>query len=155
MVDRKDVASWLEGPRARAPRPAGAHPGSRLGLPAHGTGSVGRFGRRLVGAFIDWMLCQSIAVAFFGMHLGEGGPWSFVPLAIFAVENVVLVSTLGFTIGHRVVGLQVRSLDGGAARPVQVLVRTVLLCLFLPAMFWDTDGRGLHDRTAGTVIVRL
>ena len=35
-----------------------------------------------------------------------------------------------------------------------MIVRTVLLCLFLPAMFWDKDGRGLHDKSAGTVIVR-
>jgi uncharacterized RDD family membrane protein YckC len=48
----------------------------------------------------------------------------------------------------------VLSTDGNAARPLQVLVRTVLLCLFLPAMFWDKDGRGLHDKAAGTLIVR-
>ncbi len=30
----------------------------------------------------------------------------------------------------------------------------VLLCLFLPAMFWDKDGRSLHDKAAGTLIVR-
>jgi uncharacterized RDD family membrane protein YckC len=76
-------------------------------------------------------------------------------LAVFAVENLLLVGTLGFTIGHRVAGLQVRSINGAAASPVQVLVRTVLLCLFLPAMFWDRDGRGLHDKAAGTVIVRI
>ena len=67
---------------------------------------------------------------------------------------LLLVGTLGSTIGHRLVGLRVLSLHGGAARPLQVLVRTVLLCLFLPAMFWDRDGRGLHDKAAGTVIVR-
>ena len=54
----------------------------------------------------------------------------------------------------RVVGLRVLSLDGQRARPFQVLVRTVLLCLFLPAMFWDKDGRSLHDKAAGTLIVR-
>jgi uncharacterized RDD family membrane protein YckC len=76
-------------------------------------------------------------------------------LAVFAVENLLLVGTLGYTVGHRIVGLQVRGINGGAAAPVQVLVRTVLLCLFLPAMFWDRDSRGLHDKAAGTVIVRI
>jgi uncharacterized RDD family membrane protein YckC len=49
----------------------------------------------------------------------------------------------------------VRSVSGAPAKPVQVVVRTALLCLFLPATFWDHDGRGLHDKAAGTVIVRL
>jgi uncharacterized RDD family membrane protein YckC len=51
-------------------------------------------------------------------------------------------------------GQQVRSPDGQAVRPFQAVVRTVLLCLFLPAMFWDRDGRGLHDKAAGTLIAR-
>jgi hypothetical protein len=33
-------------------------------------------------------------------------------------------------------------------------VRTVLLCLVIPAVVWDAEGRSLHDRVAGTVIVR-
>jgi uncharacterized RDD family membrane protein YckC len=78
-----------------------------------------------------------------------------VTLGIFAAENLLLVGTLGSTIGHRVVGLQVRSVNGAPAKPVQVVVRTLLLCLFLPATIWDRDGRGLHDKAAGTVIVRL
>ena len=66
----------------------------------------------------------------------------------------MLVGTAGYTLGHRVVGLRVLSLDGQRARPFQVVVRTLLLCLFLPAMFWDKDGRSLHDKAAGTLIVR-
>ena len=154
MVDRKDIGSWLEGPGSRGPQRTG-HPGEGIGLPAEGPGSVGRFGRRVVGALIDWTLCQFVAYAVFAVPFGEAGPHSFIPLAVFAVENLLLVGTLGYTVGHRIVGLQVRSTNGGAAAPVQVLVRTVLLCLFLPAMFWDRDSRGLHDKAAGTVIVRI
>ena len=44
-----------------------------------------------------------------------------------------------------------------AVRPPGVgaaIVRTLLLCLVVPAVVWDADGRGLHDSAAGTVIVR-
>ncbi len=123
-------------------------------MPREGRGSMGRFGRRLVGVVIDWALCQLLAYGLFDKAFGVAGAGSFLPLAIFAVENLLLVGTLGSTIGHRIVGLRVLSTDGRAARPLQVLVRTVLLCLFLPAMFWDKDGRGLHDKAAGSVIVR-
>jgi uncharacterized RDD family membrane protein YckC len=157
VVDRKDIGSWIEGPGARTGASA-AYPGERFGLPRTGAGSIGRFGRRLLGVIVDWTLCQAIAAALFGVPLPfrgvAGGGQSLVLLAIFAVENLLLVGTLGYTIGHRIVGLQVRSVDGQAARPLQTLVRTLLLCLFLPAMFWDRDGRGLHDKAAGTLIVR-
>ena len=126
-------------------------------MPRAGRGSVGRFGRRLAGALIDWALCTLIASAIFDVPLPfteVAGAGSWVVLAVFAVEHLLLVGTLGSTLGHRIVGLQVRSMDGRAARPFQVLVRTVLLCLFLPAMFWDRDGRGFHDKAAGTLILR-
>jgi uncharacterized RDD family membrane protein YckC len=127
-------------------------------MPRGGTGSIGPFGRRLVGAVLDWFACQLIAAALFHVPLPFAGVASgsdtLILLAIFAVENLLLLSTTGYTLGHRIVGLRVLSLDGRTARPFQVLVRTVLLCLFLPAMFWDKNGRGLHDKAAGTVIVR-
>ena len=123
-------------------------------MPPSGPGAIGTFGRRLLGVLIDWTLCQLIAAAFLGVPWGKGGAGSFLVLAVFAAENLLLVGTLGQTIGHRVAGLQVRHVAGGRASFVQVLVRTALLCLFLPAVFWDRDGRGLHDRMPNTVVVR-
>lgn len=144
-----------------------AYPGERLGLPESGPGSVAAFPRRLVAVFVDWVLCLIIAFAVFSVPLGAGGSQSFVPLAVFAVENIVLVSTLGTTVGHRLLGIQVFRL---APQPVQTergrtrlagapglragAIRTALLCLFIPALIPDSDSRGLHDKAAGTVIVR-
>ena len=68
--------------------------------------------------------------------------------------NILLVGTLGTTIGHRLMGLQVRNVTGGRATLVQAVIRTVLLCLAIPAVIWDRDGRGLHDKVPNTVIVR-
>ncbi|HET7397488.1 MAG TPA: RDD family protein [Intrasporangium sp.] len=151
-MDRRDIGAWLEGPRARTS--AGQYPGQGLGMPPSGPGAIGTFGRRLVAVLVDWTVCQLIAAAFLGVPWGQGGPRSFLVLAVFALENLLLVGTLGFTLGHRAAGLQVRGLSGGRATFLQVLARTVLLCLFLPAVFWDRDGRGLHDRVPNTVIVR-
>jgi hypothetical protein len=34
------------------------------------------------------------------------------------------------------------------------VARTLLLMLVVPAVVWDRDGRGLHDRLSGTVELR-
>lgn len=155
MVDRKDVASWLEGPNAQRPDADTDYPGRRLGMPQRGQGSLARFGRRLVAILIDWILCQLIAYAWFGVTLGQGGAGSWWPLLIFGVENLVLLATLGSTFGQRLLGIRLVSMNGGRATLVQVLVRTVLLCLAIPALIWDRDQRGLHDKAAQTVLVRI
>jgi uncharacterized RDD family membrane protein YckC len=50
--------------------------------------------------------------------------------------------------------MRVERADGGAPGFVAALIRSVLLCLALPPLIWDADQRGLHDRWAGTVVVR-
>jgi uncharacterized RDD family membrane protein YckC len=146
------VTSSAGHPPAGSPEERG-YAGQRLGLPAAGPGSVGGFGRRFVAVLVDWLLCQLISVGLLGVPLGSSGAAAFVPLGVFALENVLLVSTLGTTVGHRLLGLEVRPLRPGSF-PLQVVVRTALLCLFVPAVLTDRDGLGLHDRLAGTVIVR-
>jgi uncharacterized RDD family membrane protein YckC len=158
VVDRKDFSSWLEGPGART-NTEGQYRGRDLGLPPSGPGSVAGFGIRFVGVLIDWGIASLIARGLFGVPLPFSQPpatggQAFVVLGVFAVMHLLLVGTVGYTIGHRIMGLQVRALDGGSVRPLQAIVRTVLLCLFLPAVVWDRDGRGLHDKVPNTVIVR-
>jgi uncharacterized RDD family membrane protein YckC len=158
VVDRKDFGSWLEGPRARTQKPD-EYRGQSLGMPQHGPGAIAGFGVRFVGVLIDWAIASLIAKGLFGVPLPfsqppASGGQSFVVLGVFAVMTLLLVGTLGFTIGHRIMGLQVRSLGGGRVMPLQALTRTLLLCLFIPAVIWDRDGRGLHDKVPNTVIVR-
>lgn len=158
MVSREDMGSWLEG------TPGGQHDGrgARLGLPPEGPGSLASLGRRVVALVIDWTLATLVAWVFFRPAVpGFFEAISALPVwsqpLVFAVENLLLVSTLGFTVGHRLLGLRVRRL-AEPARMVGIgraLLRTVLLCLVIPAVVWDSDGRGLHDRAAGTVLVRI
>jgi len=152
MASREDMGSWLEG--GRQDDVAGS--AGRLGLPESGPGSRARLGRRVVALVVDWAVATLIAYLVTGpAAFAELNSW--VTLLVFALENVLLVSTVGFTIGHRLLGLQVRVLgapEGIAPGFARGAVRTVLLCLVIPAVVWDGDGRGLHDRAAGTVLVR-
>ncbi len=153
VVDRSDIGSWLNGPQLGSE--PGGYPGERLGLPREGSGSLARMGPRVLALLIDWAMCMMIASAFLGYRLAGGsGSNTFGPLIVFVVENILLVGTIGATIGHRLVGLQVLAADGGYAGPWRALERSLLLAVVIPAAVWDRDNRGLHDRLAGTVLVR-
>ncbi|MGN6126403.1 MAG: RDD family protein [Humibacter sp.] len=123
------------------------YPGERLGLPESGPRSVGRPGRRILGLIIDWAIASLLSFAFFHYD-------GFATLAIFAVLQYIFIPTIGGSIGHRIVGLRLVALNGqwvGLWRP---LVRTVLLCVVVPALVWDSDQRGFHDKVAGTILIR-
>ncbi|MEU0055440.1 MULTISPECIES: RDD family protein [unclassified Streptomyces] len=155
MDNRQALGSWLSGPRA-AMEDAGAdfgYRGEQLGLPESGPGSIARPGRRLGALAVDWGLCLLIA---YGLITdGYGQATSNWALLIFFVTGVLTVGTLGFTPGKRLFGLRVVALDTGTVNPLRALLRTALLCLALPPLIWDRDGRGLHDRLARTVEVRI
>lgn len=149
------MGSWLSGPRAAAEE-AGAdfgYRGEHLGLPEHGPGSIARPGRRLGALAVDWVLCLLIASSM--ITHGYGQATSNWALLLFLVLGVLTVGTIGFTPGKRLFGLRVIALGTGRVSPGRGLLRTVLLCLAVPALVWDRDGRGLHDRLAGTVEVRI
>jgi uncharacterized RDD family membrane protein YckC len=155
VVERRELGGWLQGPGASSSgsgsdRDQGGYPGQRLGRPAEGPGSIAGFGRRLAGLGIDWGFALLI-----GYGLMRPLQWGgMAPLAALLTMHVVLVGTAGFTAGHRLVGVHVQTLDGAPPGPIRALVRSLLLCLAVPALIWDRDQRGLHDRAAGTLVVR-
>ncbi|MDN4615569.1 RDD family protein [Leifsonia sp. F6_8S_P_1B] len=123
------------------------YPGERLGLPEAGPRSVGRAGRRIGAIVVDWALASVISAAFF----------RYDPLAnilIFAVMQIVFIPTIGGSIGHRLFGMRVVPIRGGWVGVWRPIVRTALLCVVIPALVWDSDQRGFHDKIAGTVLLR-
>jgi uncharacterized RDD family membrane protein YckC len=123
-------------------------------MPQRGPGSLAPVGRRVAALLVDWLVCNVVAIGFMHYRLGEGGLGSFKPLVVFVLMNLLLVGTLGSTMGHRLLGLRVVRLGGGSAGPLPAVIRTVLLALVIPAVIWDRDSRGFHDKLAGTVLVR-
>jgi uncharacterized RDD family membrane protein YckC len=140
--------------------PSQLYPGQNLGLPEFGQGSVAGWSRRLGALLIDWVICSLIAVAFL-YHPAAGHatdvlvqPRLWTP-AVFGVQDFVLTATTGFTIGKRLTGLRVIRLGGGPVGFGRALVRTILLMLVVPALMMDRDLRGLQDKAAQTVVVRV
>jgi uncharacterized RDD family membrane protein YckC len=138
--------------------PAQTYPGERLGLPKTGSGSVGRLGRRVAALAIDYAAATLIASAFFGFRQfdlpKEAGLTQFAPMIVFAVLQIVFIPTIGGSPGHRIVGMRLVTMNGGWVGLWRPIVRTVLLILVIPAVIFDADQRGLHDKAVGTVLIR-
>ncbi|WP_455361891.1 RDD family protein [Streptomyces sp. SYSU K21746] len=155
MDNRQVIGSWLSGPRAAAEEMGTdfGYRGEKLGLPKEGPGSLARLGRRFGALAVDWALCLLIAYGL--LAAGDqraAGNWA---LGVFLVLSVLTVGTVGFTPGKRLLGLRVEAEGGGRLTLPRVLLRSVLLCLAVPALVWDRDGRGLHDRLSRAVQVRI
>lgn len=152
VVDRRDVGSWMSGPGLPSAGPEAR--GARLGLPPAGSGSVAGFGRRFAALVIDWFASiLLVRVLFPGAAYGSVES-SFATLGVFYLEVVVFVWLIAASFGQRVLGLAVVRVDGGRLGLGGALLRTLLLCLVVPAVVVDRDGRGLHDRAVGSVVVR-
>ncbi|MBE1513645.1 RDD family protein [Nesterenkonia halotolerans] len=137
---------------ARSPG-AGADPGEprwageQLGLPETGPGSMAPWSQRIIALFIDWGLALLISLTWF-----DGN--ELVTLGVFAATEILFIGLLGVTVGKRLMRIQVvrgNSIPG----PLWSTVRTLLLMLILPAIIMGSDGRGAHDRAAGTVQLRM
>jgi hypothetical protein len=124
-----------------------AYPGQRFGLPERGPGSVASMGRRVLALLIDWLL--SMLIAYWLTHS------QFWTILVFAVEVYVLTALTGCTVGKRLLGIRVIRTNGGRVGFGWSLVRTAILLTVVPPLLTDRDLRGLHDRAADTIVVRL
>lgn len=155
-MDRKDIGSWLSGPKA-ALEDQGmdfGYPGQRFGLPKQGIGSVARMGRRIIALTLDWTAAILVTqLVFPDLVYGSEG-FAAATLGIFAAEVLLLTSTTGASFGYKIAGIKLISVSASRISFLKVLARTGLLCLVVPALIWDRDGRGLHDKAVGTITMR-
>lgn len=145
VTARRTSGSWITG--VLVPGHAGEYPGEDLGLPKTGPRSAAGIGRRVLALLIDWLLCEVVAVGAFGSQ--------FLTIAVFAAEVWLLTSLTGFSVGKRIVGIRVARIDGRPVGFVWSLVRTLLLLCVVPPLVYDGDMRGLHDKAANTIVIRV
>ena len=136
------------------------------------------FWRRLVAAFLDWLLVGILAAAIgqlFGVEIptpssvaGDNGTLEFQPapgpfilvgLAYFTYFHATIA---GQSIGNRIMGIRV--LDAGTGRPlpyIRAFVRALVSSLSaLPFflgflwMLWEPRKRTWHDIVADSLVVR-
>jgi uncharacterized RDD family membrane protein YckC len=119
-------------------------------LPEEGPGSLASFGTRVAAFLVDAVGAALAAGLVTAPQLP--GNWS---LAAFAAVTVLTLAAFGQTPGMRLLGIRLaHPRQGQRLAPWRAVVRTALLCLLVPALVVDADGRGLHDRLTDTAVVR-
>ncbi|GAB3223060.1 RDD family protein [Mycolicibacterium hippocampi] len=153
------LGSWLSGPDPSRSDDPGAgtntYPGERLGLPQTGPGSIARFGRRIAALCVDWLVSYGLAGLAIALGLVSPAMLSTAVLVVWLVMGIVSVRLFGFTPGQLALGLRVAAVDDRAhVGSGSALARGLLITLVIPALFTDSDLRGLHDLATKTAVVR-
>jgi uncharacterized RDD family membrane protein YckC len=89
----------------------------------------------------------------------------FIIIAVvFLIYGTVMIGTRGQTVGMMAVGVKAIRADGGAVHMAQALGRSVLqlimsytvVLILLSDLWplWDQKRQTLHDKAAGTVVIR-
>jgi uncharacterized RDD family membrane protein YckC len=161
------VSQGSRNPRTRTATKAAAaadntpdYPGKKFGLPMDGPTSVAPMGKRLLALIIDWVLCYLIASGIvrhsvFTVTDSHYQQAQLLALVLFVIEVYLLTAVSGLTVGKRLLGMRAMRTDGSRPGFKWAALRTLLLVCVIPACLTDRDGRGLHDRAADTVVVRL
>lgn len=153
------LGSWLSGPEpSESGSPdsrSGTYPGERLGLPPSGPGSIARFGRRIAALCVDWVLSYGLAALAMTLGLVSRPALSTAVLVIWLALGVISIRFFGFTPGQLALGLRVASVDEREHVGIgRATARGLLVFLVIPALFTDSDLRGLQDLATKTAVVR-
>jgi uncharacterized RDD family membrane protein YckC len=152
------TGTWLSGLAAAGvdTRPEGGWRGRRWGLPPEGPGAVATTGSRIAAFALDVVFSALIGALVRGLVGGTDSRLSLVDESAFAVQVLLLTALTGQSLGKRVLGIRVVRLveQDGPPGFLPAAIRTALVMLVIPAVFMDRDGRGLHDKAAGTLVVR-
>jgi len=118
------------------------------------------FWRRLVAVIIDGVILGAITgvlMAIFGAQ--QAASWLGSIIGIIYV--IGFWTWRGQTPGKMVMGIKIIKTDGspigiGRAilRYVGYLVSTIIICIGYLMIAWDSKKQGLHDKIAGTYVVK-
>jgi uncharacterized RDD family membrane protein YckC len=135
------------------------YPGERYGLPAEGPGSVAALGRRLLALIADCVLASLVTSLFVTpgflqpQHAQTANYWSLLVWFVITVAGTWLFAA---TPGMVLTGIRVARVGTATMLPPwRAALRALLVALVIPAVVWDVDRRGLHDKVAGTMVLTI
>lgn len=108
-------------------------------------------GRRVLALIIDWTMSRLIAGLLTPYLLSNN---DFNTLIIFYIEVVLFTILFQASAGQRIMAVKVLTYpDQMRVNASQIALRTLLICLVIPAVF-TKDGRALHNHFTNSQTVR-
>jgi uncharacterized RDD family membrane protein YckC len=169
-------ASELRPPATTAPLPGDQPAPPAFAVPGPPREALAGFWRRLIAAFLDWLLVGIVAAAIgdlFGVQaptppstdggvnvqLAGTGPYILVELTYFTYFHA---TTAGQSIGNKILGIRVLDAATGRSLPyARAFARALVSNLSaLPCflgffwMLWEPRKRTWHDMVANSLVVR-
>lgn len=130
------------------------YPGSTLGLPAEGRGSLAGWWPRIGALVGDWAASTVVAIAIFGWAgVYQDARGSFTVLGVYLVEATVLTILTGGSFGQLIARIGVIRVDGGPLGIWRPVARTLLKCLVIPHVVLGAERRVMTDLLLGTAVV--
>lgn len=106
--------------------------------------------RRFTALFVDWIPCVLIGSLVAGSYTHQ----SWQAPAILILEYGLFVGLFAQTLGMRLLRIRCVRVDtGGPIGIPRALLRGLLLSLLIPAVVINSEGRGLHDRAVGSIVL--
>jgi len=103
---------------------------------------------------VDWLVATGIAMLLYGSAGYGSNQVALATLGVFFLEVTVLTWLLSASFGQRILRLRVVRMDGRPLGLWRSALRTGLICLVIPAVVIDGQGRGLQDRAVGSMVIR-
>jgi uncharacterized RDD family membrane protein YckC len=128
--------------------PSIAMPGEVAGFAIAGVGS--RFIALLIDGVILGAIGGVIGLIVDGNPASTNGAVSLISIVISAAYFVGLIGSSGMTLGGRVLGVKV-----AAIRWIGSYISALILFIGYIMAFWDKKKQTLHDKMAGTLVVKL
>ena len=111
--------------------------------------------RRVFALTTDWvasLLIVRLLLPELPFGSGTYGLWT---MAVFTSELIFLTWLTGASFGQRIFGLRVVSFRSERLMFWQVLARTLMILLVIPAVVMDKNQRGLHDLLVGAAVIKV
>ena len=118
---------------------------------------MGRVGRRFAAITGDWIISVLVLMLISGrdyLTISSTAAGQLQLLGVFVALQILSIWAIGGSMGHRLLGLYVVNVHGGSLTWWRPIARSVLLALVVPALVWDSDQRGFHDKIAGTLLLK-
>jgi uncharacterized RDD family membrane protein YckC len=115
-------------------------------------------GARLAALLLDLVIAALVTSLFVPTDITRPEvmqTFNYWAILVWFVISVIAISLFGFTAGMAALGIRVARLDGASmVGPLRAIPRAIMTAVIVPAVVWDSDGRGLHDKAVGTIVLR-